>query len=76
MSKMNLEWAIEQINRFLHLTDQVGYDNSGGVFIVGTHMRGDTNAVSEQRLVLEMVLDQTVPGWSRERPAWTGNFGG
>lgn len=75
MSKINIEWAVEQINRFLHLTDQVGYDNTGGgVIMLGTHMRGDTNQVSEQRLVLEMVLDQTVPGWSRERPAKDREF--
>jgi hypothetical protein len=41
MSKLNHEWAIKEIDQFLRVTDQVGYDNSGGgVVVLGTHLRG------------------------------------
>ncbi|WP_345044092.1 TIGR02391 family protein [Georgenia daeguensis] len=66
---MDPDWAINEIDLFLHTTDQVGYDNSGGgAFIVGTHMRGSETEASQRAHVVEQILDRVLPGWSRDRP--------
>ncbi|QDG66082.1 restriction endonuclease [Pseudarthrobacter sp. NIBRBAC000502772] len=70
MSKLNPEWAIKEIDQFLHVTDQVAYDNSdGGVFIIGTYTRGSETEASQRAHVVEQILDRVLPGWRQERPA-------
>lgn len=70
MSKLDREWAIEEIDLFLRATDQVAYDNrpGSGVFVFGTHMRGSETEGSQRAHVVEQILDRVLPGWSRERP--------
>lgn len=69
MSKLNHEWAIKEIDEFLRVTDQVGYDNSGGgVVMLGTHMRGSQTEASQRAHVVEQILDRVLPGWRQDRP--------
>ena len=75
MSKLNPEWAIKEIDQFLHVTDQVAYDNNGGgVFVIGTHMRGSETEASQRAHVVEQILDRALPGWRQERPGKDGSF--
>lgn len=64
MTQLDTEWAIEQLRAFLHATDQVAYDNSGGgVFVMGTHMRGSEAEASGLAHVCEQILDRVLPKW-------------
>ncbi|RAX48093.1 restriction endonuclease [Arthrobacter sp. AQ5-05] len=75
MTKLNREWAVEEIDQFLHATDQVGYDNSaGGVFMMGSHIRGSETEVSQHAHVVEQILDRALPSWSRGRPKEDSEF--
>lgn len=71
MAKLDADWAIREIDLFLHVTAQVGYNNDpdSRVFVLGTHMRGDESDASQLAYVVEQVLDRTLPGWRTERPA-------
>lgn len=75
MTKLNREWAVEEIDKFLHVTDQVGYDNSrGDVIMFGTHMRGSQTEASQRAHVMEQILERALPGWSKERPKIDDDF--
>jgi len=63
VAKLDPEWAIAEIDKFLHVTDGVavrGY--------IGTVMRGPKTEVSERAHVVEQILDRVLPGWRAERP--------
>lgn len=70
MTKLDPEWAISEIDLFLRLTDQVGYDNRPGsrVVVFGTHMRGLETEASQRAHVVEQILDRVLPGWRKDRP--------
>jgi len=75
MSKLNHEWAIKEMDQFLHVTDQVGYDNSGGgVIVLRPHMRGSQTEAPQRAHVVEQILDRVLPGWSQDRPENDGKF--
>lgn len=76
MAKLDQEWAIGEIDAFLHASTQVGYDNSGnsGVVVFGTRMRGSDTEVSAKAHVVEQILDRVLPGWSRDRPKEDEDF--
>ena len=75
MTKLNPEWAIREIDKFIKVTDQVGYDNSGsGVVRLGTHMRGSKTEASQSAYVVEQILDRVLPGWRKDRPERDGSF--
>ena len=71
MARLGVGWAIKEIDQFLHVTAQVGYNNQpgSGVFIAGTHMRGSETEASQRAHVVEQVLDRVLWGWRKERPA-------
>lgn len=58
MAKLDVDWAINEIDQFLHVTAQVGYNNrpGSGVSITGTHMRGGETEASQRAHVVEQVL--------------------
>ena len=64
---MNVEWAVQQIDAFLDVTQQVAYPNNpnSGVFVMGTTMRGSENAASEAAHVVERILDVALPDWRK-----------
>ncbi|MGB7447575.1 MAG: TIGR02391 family protein [Ornithinimicrobium sp.] len=70
MAKLDVAWAIEQIDKFLYTTQQVAYDNrpGSGVVVVGTHMRGSSTEAAQLAHVVEQILDRALKGWDRERP--------
>jgi len=61
---------LSEIDLFLRLTDQVGYDNrpGSGVVVLGTHMRGLETEASQRAHVVEQILDRVLPGWRKDRP--------
>jgi hypothetical protein len=75
MAKLDHEWAINEIDLFLRATDQVGYDNTGGVVVFGTHMRGSKTEASQRAHVVEQILDRVLPGWNKDRPQQDSKYG-
>lgn len=69
MSKFDQQWAVEQIDAFLHLTAQVVPRSSPGVTYLGTVMRGPETEAAAQAHVVELILDRALSGWRRERPS-------
>lgn len=74
MTKLNTTWAIEEIDRFLHVTARVAPQTAPGVVYMGTVMRGPKTEVSERAHVVEKILDRTLPGWAAGRPAADGKY--
>lgn len=69
MTKIDTAWAVQEIDCFLHVTDQVNPNTRGSaVHYFGTVMRGPGIEVSERAHVVEQILDRVLPGWSRQRP--------
>lgn len=68
VAKMDPEWAITEIDAFLHVTAQVVPDTGPGVVYFGTVMRGPQTDASARAHVVEQILDRTLPGWRKESP--------
>lgn len=68
MAKLDTEWAITEIDLFLHVTAQVHPDTGPGVTFFGTVMRDPKTEVSERAHVVEQFLDRVLPSWARDRP--------
>jgi hypothetical protein len=68
VAKADPEWAITEIDAFLHVTAQVVPDTGPGVVYFGTVMRGPRTDASARAHVVEQILDRTLPGWRKERP--------
>ncbi|WP_262406253.1 TIGR02391 family protein [Protaetiibacter sp. SSC-01] len=59
-----MAWAITCLKDFIHATDQVPYDNSGGgVLVLGTHQRVPDAKAAEHAYVAEQILDRVLPEW-------------
>lgn len=70
MAKLDPDWAIGEIDEFLHVTDQVSPNTSpGGVFFLGLVMRGTETDASARAHVVEQIIDRILPGWRKNRPA-------
>jgi hypothetical protein len=65
MAKLDRDWAITEIDAFLHVTDQVVSDTPG---VIGIWMRGPETEASQRAHVVEQILDRALPGWAKERP--------
>ncbi|WP_061711858.1 TIGR02391 family protein [Kocuria palustris] len=74
MAKLDTEWAIIEIDKFLSVTAQVSPNSGGGVAFLGTVMRGPATEASQRAHVVEQILDRVLPGWSRDRPAKDGKY--
>jgi hypothetical protein len=69
VAKLDVDWAITEIDLFLRVTDQVAYDNTGsGVVVFGTHMRGSETEAAQRAHVVEQILDRTLRGWRKDQP--------
>ncbi|QLQ09874.1 MAG: restriction endonuclease [Nocardioidaceae bacterium] len=70
MLKIDVDWAIKEIDLFLRMTDQVGYSDrpGSGVLVAATHMRGSGTEASQRAHVVEQILDRVLSGWRKERP--------
>jgi hypothetical protein len=68
VAKLDVEWATQEIDKFLQVTDQVVPDMGPGVVYFGTVMRGPETEASASAHVVEQLLDRALPGWRTERP--------
>lgn len=61
---MNLdtEWAVSEIDQFLHVTGQVVPDMGPDIAYFGTVMRGPEAEASAKAYVIEQILDRALPG--------------
>lgn len=75
MTRLDTEWAITEIDKFLRVTDQVHPNTGRGVVYVGTVMRGSKTEASQRAHVVEQIRDRVLPGWSRDRPEKDGKYG-
>ncbi|MDR1427768.1 MAG: TIGR02391 family protein [Bifidobacteriaceae bacterium] len=70
MSGIDVRWATQEIDAFLHVTDQVVPDSSGGMVYLGTVMRGSGKEASERAYVVEQILDQLWgQSWRADKPS-------
>lgn len=74
VAKLNVEWAIEEIDGFLRATAQVTPDLGPGIAYFGTVMRGPRTEASQRAYVVEKILDRVLPGWSKDRPKKEGDY--
>ena len=65
--KLDVEWAIQEIDAFLRVTEQVRQNIPGAIY-VGKAMRGPKTEASERAHVVEQILDRVLPGWRKQRP--------
>ena len=68
MAKLDPEWAVTEIDLFLHVTAQVSPDMGPGIAYFGTVMRGPATEASARAHVVEQILDRALTGWSVGRP--------
>lgn len=66
--KIDRTWAVDELASFLHMTAQVPYADTGGVIVVGTHMRCDDTQAAESAHVVEAILDRVLPRWRADQP--------
>lgn len=75
MAKLDRGWAIEKIDRFLYVTDRVHPNTGPGITYLGTVMRGAKTEAAERAHVVEKILDRVLPGWTKDRPKKSGEYG-
>jgi hypothetical protein len=65
MANLDSTWAVEQLQAFLHASDQVAPRNSpgSGVVHLGTVQRDSDKKVAELAHVAEQILDRVLPEW-------------
>lgn len=68
MTRLDVEWAIAEIDKFLLVTAQVRPAPSPGVVHLGTVMRGSQVEAAAAAHVVEQILDRVLGGWRGERP--------
>lgn len=67
MTKLDREWAIQELQAFLHATDQVGYDPGPGIVYVGTVMRTGQTEAAQRAHLMEQILDRALPEWRQAK---------
>jgi hypothetical protein len=65
VAKLDTDWAIDEIDAFLHVTERVPSRHPN---VIGFFMRGPQTEASERAHVVEQILDRTLPGWGKDRP--------
>jgi hypothetical protein len=74
MAKLDPDWAVSEIDKFLYVTAQVPPKQSPGIIRVGAVMRGPSTEAAEAAHVVEQILERAVPGWHRDRPTEDKNY--
>ena len=74
MTKLDPEWAVDEINAFLQVTAQVTPDMGPGIAYFGTVMRGPETEASQRAHVVEQILDRVLPGWAKDQPQKDSEF--
>jgi hypothetical protein len=62
---MNTEWAIGELDKFIHLTDQVPYSSPN---VIGSRSRGSDTEIAGQAQVVEKILARVIPTWRTQVP--------
>jgi hypothetical protein len=60
MSAMDREWAIEQLDAFIHMTAYVASSTPG---VIGSFIRDRPDEIAGQAQVVEQILERATPGW-------------
>jgi hypothetical protein len=69
MTTLDRQWAIAEIDEFLHVTAQVNPNRPGsGVVYMGTVMRGPSTDAAQRAHVVEQIMDRVLRGWRADRP--------
>ncbi|MGJ0203042.1 TIGR02391 family protein [Leucobacter sp. gxy201] len=63
MSGLDRDWAIEQLNTFIHLTE---YVPSSRPNVIGSFIRGKNEEIAGQAHVVEQILGRVLPGWKSD----------
>lgn len=73
VTKLDKDWAIEEIDKFLHATDQIVPDTRGsGIVFVGTVQRESETVAASLAHVVEQIIDRVLPGWRNEHRSSSG----
>lgn len=64
MSSLDTEWAIAEIDRFLHLSERVSHSRPGLIDLAGSP-RGSNTENQAAAHVVEQILDRVLPQWHR-----------
>jgi hypothetical protein len=63
VTKLVKYWALEEISKFLYVTDQIVPNMSGsGIVYVGTVQRGSEPEAASLAHVVEQIIDRVLPG--------------
>lgn len=71
MAKLDRDWAVGEIDAFLHVTTQVVSDSPN---VIGLFMRGPFTEASERAHVVEQILDRVLTGWRADQPKTDREF--
>jgi hypothetical protein len=67
VTKLDKDWAIGEIDKFLHMTAQIVPDTRGsGIAYFGTVQRGSQTDAAGLAHVVEQIIDRVLPGWRNE----------
>lgn len=65
MSSLNTEWALAELDGFIHLAELVPHPSPD---VIGTFPRGSEEDIAAQAQVVEKILDRVLPRWRIEVP--------
>jgi len=60
MTALDKQWAIQQIDNFLHASDRITSNSPG---VIGLFQREPDKVVAQHAHVVEQILDRVTPGW-------------
>jgi len=63
VASLDREWAVGEIDAFLHSSDRVASSTPG---LIGVFQRDPDKVVAGHAYVVERILDQVLPGWKGE----------
>ncbi|WP_159622034.1 TIGR02391 family protein [Ruania rhizosphaerae] len=73
MNGMNLEWAVHELDSFIHLAERIPHPSAN---VIGTVHRGSGSDLAAQAQIVEQILDRATPGWREALPEkgrqWAG----
>jgi hypothetical protein len=63
VSRLNIEWALKELENMIHLTESVSSETPG---VIGFFPRGSESDIAAQAQVAEQILDRVLPRWRSE----------
>lgn len=65
MSGLNVEWALRELDTFIHLTELVSHPSPD---VIGMFPRGSEEGIAAAAQVAEKIFDRVIPRWRTEVP--------